>query len=540
MCPICTTTGEPQVLNGSRSRSACSGLARVEDDHGRELHAGSVGGVHEAGEHREIVGAAGHGVAVEAEHLRRRVDRMGDQPAGDHRDRLQPVRERRHDPEVAAAALQRPEEVGVGRLGHVDDVAVGGHELGGQQVVGREPVLGHQPAEPAAQRETGDPGRGDRAARDGEAVLGGGVVELGPGEPGLRAHRPPGGIDVDALHLGEVDHHGAVDDGAAGHVVATAADADLEPGRAREAHARGGVLCAAAAHDHCRRAIDKAVVDATGRVIAIVRRPQEAPREAAGQVVEESRVDRHGAPSSLSAAPSLARRGESRTVGADVKAAPARCGPVGSRGHAGTPPRTAPALHGQHAGDGLGRDGRALRGRRARRARAHVLRRGPPLRARRPERPRRGVGAAVRGRARRRARVAARGRPTALDDPHPRGRAPRAPRVRLVPRRRSGAPALHAPADRAPARLRHRRALGALAAAPVRPGGVARLPAPARRPGLRRRDLRGDARVHPLAPRHERAARASRSPTSRSTRGCIARPGATRTSAGCSRPCRAR
>ena len=247
---------------------------------------------------------------------------MGDQPAGDHRDRLQAVRERRHDPEVAAAALERPEEVGVGRRGHLDDVALGRHELGGQQVVGREAVLGHQPAEPAAQGETGDSGRRDRAARDGEAVLGGRVVQLGPGEPGLRAHRAARGIHVGALHLGEVDHHGAVGDGAPGHVVATAAHADVEPGRAREAHARGGVLCAEAAHDDRGRAIDEAVVDAAGRVIAIVRRPQEAPREAAGEVVEECRVSRHGAPSSLSAAPLLTRRRESRTVSAGVKATP--------------------------------------------------------------------------------------------------------------------------------------------------------------------------------------------------------------------------
>ena len=115
-----------------------------------------------------------------------------------------------------------------------------------------------------------------------------------------------------------------------------------------------------------------------------------------------------------------------------------------------------------------------------------------------------GSRAAVRGASRRRARLAARRRPAAVDDPHARARAPRPPRLRLVPRRRSGAPAVHARAAREhPARLRHRRALGALAPAPVRAGGVARLPAPAGRPGLRRRDVRADARLHPRASRHE-------------------------------------
>ena len=114
--------------------------------------------------------------------------------------------------------------------------------------------------------------------------------ELGPGEPALRAHRAARGIDVGALHLGEVDHHGAVGDRAPGHVVATAADADVEPGRAREAHAGSGVLRAAAAHDDRGRPIDKAVVDPAGRVVAVVRRPQDAPGEAAGEVVEECGV----------------------------------------------------------------------------------------------------------------------------------------------------------------------------------------------------------------------------------------------------------
>ena len=85
------------------------------------------------------------------------------------------------------------------------------------------------------------------------------------------------GVDLDALHLGEVDHHGSVHDRAAGHVVAPAADADIEPCGAREAHAGCGVGRAPAADDHRRVAIDEAVVDATGRIEPVVRRCQHAP-----------------------------------------------------------------------------------------------------------------------------------------------------------------------------------------------------------------------------------------------------------------------
>ena len=60
--------------------------------------------MHEPGEDRQVVGAAGDGVAVEAEQLGRGVDRVGDQAAGDHLQWLQAVREGGCDAEVAAAA----------------------------------------------------------------------------------------------------------------------------------------------------------------------------------------------------------------------------------------------------------------------------------------------------------------------------------------------------------------------------------------------------------------------------------------------------
>ena len=58
----------------------------------------------------------------------------------------------------------------------VEHVAVGGHELDAEQVVGGQAVLGHQPAEAAAEGEAGDAGRGDGAAGHGQAVGAGGRV----------------------------------------------------------------------------------------------------------------------------------------------------------------------------------------------------------------------------------------------------------------------------------------------------------------------------------------------------------------------------
>jgi hypothetical protein len=75
---------------------------------------------------------------------------VGDQATGDHADRVQAVRERRDDAEVAAAA-QCPEQIRVRAGVDLEHLACRGHELDREQVVHREPVLAHQPAEAAAE-----------------------------------------------------------------------------------------------------------------------------------------------------------------------------------------------------------------------------------------------------------------------------------------------------------------------------------------------------------------------------------------------------
>ena len=66
--------------------------------------------------------------------------------------------------------------------------AVGQHHLGGPQVVERQAVLRHQPAEAAAERQAGDPGAADDAAGRREPVQLRLAVELPPEDAALRAH----------------------------------------------------------------------------------------------------------------------------------------------------------------------------------------------------------------------------------------------------------------------------------------------------------------------------------------------------------------
>ena len=90
---------------------------------------------------------------------------------------------------------------------------------------------------------------------------------------------------------------------------------------------------------------------------------------------------------------------------------------------------------------------------------------------------------------------------------HDRSRGPAEDRVRLVPRRRSAPRAVEPEPRRGRARPRGRRAVRARAA-DDRSGslGVAAPAAVGRRPGVRGRGRSRDARVHPLAARHEPAA----------------------------------
>ena len=69
--------------------------------------------MHQPGEHGQIVRGVSDRVAVEAQQLGRGNDRMGDQSAHNRLDRVQPVRERRRNAEVPAAAAKRPEEISV-------------------------------------------------------------------------------------------------------------------------------------------------------------------------------------------------------------------------------------------------------------------------------------------------------------------------------------------------------------------------------------------------------------------------------------------
>jgi len=235
----------------------------------------------------ELIGRVGGEVTVEAQY----VDGVLGRPehrSGEHggADAVQRETERGDDAEVAAPAAQRPEQVGVIVGRRPDNLALGGDQLGLHQVVDGEPVLAHQPADPAAQTETTDPGVAHDAARGGQTERLCLVVDIAPQGTALDQGPALDGIDRDGAHRRKVDHDPVVAHRSPGHVVATASHGDLEVAVPGEPDGRGNIGGAAAPRDQTRSSIDRPVPDGA-RVVVV--------RVVGGDHLAPEPGDRHGA-----------------------------------------------------------------------------------------------------------------------------------------------------------------------------------------------------------------------------------------------------
>ena len=164
-------------------------------------------------ERHQFVRRLGAPLAVEAQEIWRLLDRPEDRPCEDGRaHRVKAKLELGDDPEVSAAAAQAPEEVGVLGLARLDELAPGGDEVDGEELVDRQPVLSMEPAEAAAERQAGDAGVGDDPARRRQPERLGLAVELAPEHAGLDPRRARLRVDADPLHRPQVDDDAAVAD----------------------------------------------------------------------------------------------------------------------------------------------------------------------------------------------------------------------------------------------------------------------------------------------------------------------------------------
>ncbi len=131
---------------------------------------------------------------------RRPLDREPEDARVDLGDRQEVELDRGDDAEGAAAAAERPEEVGLVLRVGADEVAVRGDELDRGHLVGADAVLAGEPREAAAERVADDADIRRGACERGEAVLGRRLDDLDPDHARLGARGARLGVDRDAAH----------------------------------------------------------------------------------------------------------------------------------------------------------------------------------------------------------------------------------------------------------------------------------------------------------------------------------------------------
>src|ERR1700749_2751723 len=82
---------------------------------------------------------------------------------------MQPKLERAHYSEIAAAATERPEQIGIFGFARAHELTFSRHDVGRDQVVGGKPKLAAEPSKTAAQGESPHPGRRVDPERGGKS-----------------------------------------------------------------------------------------------------------------------------------------------------------------------------------------------------------------------------------------------------------------------------------------------------------------------------------------------------------------------------------
>ena len=100
------------------------------------------------------------------------------------------------------------------------------------------------------------PTRPGVAKANDKSLLGGGVDDLGRGQAGLRPRRSLLRVDLDRLHLAQVDHDAALGRAVAGAVVSAAANRQLQPVLTSDVYHCRDVSRVGNAGNRCRVMVD--------------------------------------------------------------------------------------------------------------------------------------------------------------------------------------------------------------------------------------------------------------------------------------------
>jgi hypothetical protein len=216
------------------------------------------------------VGCVRHEIAPTLHHLSgvgRAIDRRDE-----HHRRADGVNlelERGDHAEVAAAAADAPEKLGIFILAGGAQHTVGGDDIDRDDVVEAQAELAAQPTDTAGQRQPGDAGRRNQATGGRQAVYLGLAIEIAPGRAALDPGAPRLGIDVHGVHVRQIDQDAAVARTAARRVVAATAHRGEQPFLTCEVDRGNDVGGAVATCDKRRLLVEHAVPNEPDSVVAV-------------------------------------------------------------------------------------------------------------------------------------------------------------------------------------------------------------------------------------------------------------------------------
>jgi hypothetical protein len=217
------------------------------------------------------------------QHLARALEREEHHARVQLLERVDRELDRRDHAEIAVAAAQRPEQVGLHRGVRADVAAVGEHELDRRDAVGLQAVLAGQPAHAAAERVAGDADVRRRAVQARQAVGGEARRDAVPLDP--RADADPLGawIDVDLLERADVQQQGVLHAAERPLVVRGRLGRDAEAGVAGVGDRRGDVLGVGRERDGGRMLVEQQVERRAGVVPAGVAGKHDGAGERLGE-----------------------------------------------------------------------------------------------------------------------------------------------------------------------------------------------------------------------------------------------------------------
>ncbi len=189
--------------------------------------------------------------------------------------------------EVAATAMQPPEQVRVLGLARGDHPAIGGHDARRDQVVAGQPVHPLEPAAAAAKNESGHPSGRHTAAGGCQPVFLGCSVQLTPGDARSNPSGTRDRVDLDLPHRAEVEEQAVVDGGVPSDGMAASPGRERQPCGLHKQDRRYNVAVARGPGDRRGPAVEHGVEDDAGLAVLIaVGGRQDLAREGRAQRAE--------------------------------------------------------------------------------------------------------------------------------------------------------------------------------------------------------------------------------------------------------------